>query len=172
MNAPSVTQTMPHPADLTLRPLNTGDADFLYTLYNDPLFKQNIGDRGIHSVHDAQQMIADKHALSVQGIPCFQVICEQQDTALGMLTLLQRDYLQVPDIGYALLPAARGKGIAKLAARQLVNACQLQGITTVSAIVSPENTASCTLLESLGFHSHGLLQIDCPSRVYSRQCVD
>jgi RimJ/RimL family protein N-acetyltransferase len=60
------------------------------------------------------------------------------------------------EIGYALVPAARGTGLAADATRLLVEWAHAQpGVRTVTARVEPSNTPSRRLLERLGFAPDG-----------------
>ncbi|SCL19841.1 Protein N-acetyltransferase, RimJ/RimL family [Micromonospora rhizosphaerae] len=61
-------------------------------------------------------------------------------------------------VGYALLPAWRGRGYASRAVRLLaVWAFGLPGITRLVAGTLPDNTASHRVLEKVGFRREGLL---------------
>ena len=60
------------------------------------------------------------------------------------------------EIGYAVVPAARGNGLASEATGLLVTWARSQpGVRTVSARVDPSNEASRRLLERLGFVRDG-----------------
>jgi RimJ/RimL family protein N-acetyltransferase len=60
------------------------------------------------------------------------------------------------EIGYALVPAARGAGLAGEATRLLVDWARAQpGVRSVIARVDPANEASRRLLERLGFARDG-----------------
>ena len=61
------------------------------------------------------------------------------------------------EIGYALVPCARGTGLAGEATRLLVEWARAQpGVRTVAARVEPTNTPSRRLLERLGFAPDGV----------------
>jgi RimJ/RimL family protein N-acetyltransferase len=60
------------------------------------------------------------------------------------------------EIGYALVPSARGSGLAGEATRLLVEWAREQpGVRAVTARVEPSNTPSRRLLERLGFARDG-----------------
>ena len=42
---------------LLIRPLTANDSDFIVELLNDPSFIQNIGDRNVRTVEDAEKYI-------------------------------------------------------------------------------------------------------------------
>jgi RimJ/RimL family protein N-acetyltransferase len=63
------------------------------------------------------------------------------------------------EIGYLLLPEARGRGAATRAMRLLVAwAFRELGMRRVQALVHPDNAASAAVLERLGFEREGLLR--------------
>jgi RimJ/RimL family protein N-acetyltransferase len=62
------------------------------------------------------------------------------------------------EIGYALAPSARGRGIATAAVAALASRlAAMPGIRGLTAVTGAENTASRRLLERLGFHLTGPL---------------
>jgi RimJ/RimL family protein N-acetyltransferase len=73
-----------------------------------------------------------------------------EGTLIGMCGLLKREHLDAPDLGYAFLPEAWGRGYAFEAARAVMEEAKRD---RVLALVSPGNAASIRLLEKLGFAS-------------------
>lgn len=141
-------------ARLRLRQLTYNDAAFLVTLLNDPDFLRNIGDRGVRSESDALGYLEAgplaSYAQHGFGLWC----CDRIDTdeSIGLCGLLHRDTLPHADVGYALLPEARGHGFAREAvAGVLRHARETLHLPEVVAIVSPANARSLHLLESLGY---------------------
>ena len=68
-----------------------------------------------------------------------------------MCGLIRRDGLEDVDIGYALVPEARGQGLALEAAQAVLE----HGLTAlrigrIVAITDPDNVASTRVLEGLG----------------------
>lgn len=139
---------------LRLRRFTYDDAAFLVTLLNDPDFLRNIGDRGVRTDEDARAYLdAGPFASYAEhgfGLWC----CERLDTGapIGICGLLRRDTLPHADVGYALLPSARGAGFAREAvAGVLRHAREVLQLPSVVAIVSPANERSMQVLESLGY---------------------
>jgi RimJ/RimL family protein N-acetyltransferase len=63
------------------------------------------------------------------------------------------------EIGYLLVPEARGRGVATRAVGMLVGwAFREIGMRRVQALVHPDNAASAAVLERLGFEREGLLR--------------
>lgn len=138
---------------LELRELAAPDAAFILELVNDPDWLRNIGDRGVRSLDDARAYIANGPAASYArfGFGLWRVRVKDTPEAIGICGLLKRDTLDDVDIGFAFLPAARGKGYALEAAKATLDCARDRvGLTRVVGIVSPHNAASITLLERLG----------------------
>ncbi|MFF0315307.1 GNAT family N-acetyltransferase [Micromonospora sp. NPDC005252] len=81
------------------------------------------------------------------------------DLAVGSVTLLFRPQRGVADLGYWLIPAARGRGMASPAARLLTEwALGTAGLARVEAWVEPDNLASRRVLAAAGFVEEGVLR--------------
>jgi RimJ/RimL family protein N-acetyltransferase len=139
---------------LRLRTITLDDADtaFHLALLNDPAFIEHIGDRGVRTLDESRQYIADG-PLAMQeryGHSMYVVELKDSGTPIGMCGLIKRDTLVDVDIGYAFLPEYRGQGYAYEAARATLGHALSLGITRLAGITSPANTASNQLLCKLG----------------------
>ena len=138
---------------LTLRWLEPGDVEFIFELTNDPDWLRHIGDRGIRSLADAGRYIADGPRAMYErlGFGLYCVVLRETGTSIGLCGLLKRDWLEDVDIGFAFLPAFRGRGYAfEAAAATLRDGRERLGLRRITAIVSPANADSIRLLERLG----------------------
>jgi [ribosomal protein S5]-alanine N-acetyltransferase len=145
----SVTET----ARLRLRRLSSADAAFILELLTDPDFLVNIGDRGVHSLGDAQRYITDGPALSYErfGFGLYLVELKETCAALGLCGLLRRDSHPDVEIGFAFVPRARRCGYAlEAAAATLQLGVHALGLTRIVALTGPDNAASIGILEHLG----------------------
>jgi RimJ/RimL family protein N-acetyltransferase len=143
---------------LRLRELAEADAAFALALLNDPDFLAHIGDKGVRTLDDAVGYLRSGPLASyaAYGHGLWAVESLADGALLGMSGLLRRDWLDAPDLGYAFLPAARGKGIASEAARAVLDVAKARfALPRVVAIVSPANAASIRLLEGVGFVAAG-----------------
>jgi len=143
---------------LVLREVLLTDAGFLLALLNDPSWLENIGDRGVRSLADAEKYIASNirahHQAHGYGMYALQPTSAAQP--IGMCGLVRREFLPAPDFGVALLPDWVGQGYAAEAARAvMVHAADELGIRQLLAIVRPGNQRSVRLLERLGFRHQG-----------------
>lgn len=145
---------------LVLREYRLEDAPFALRLLNESTFLRFIGDKGIRTLEDARRYI-EKDALEsyrVHGFgPC---VVERRagGEAVGTCGLLRKSWLDAPDLGYALLPEAAGRGYATEAGRAVVDrALDALGLPRVVAVVQPDNAASIRVLEKLGFAPDGIV---------------
>ncbi|WP_323140305.1 GNAT family N-acetyltransferase [Massilia phyllosphaerae] len=140
-------------ARLNLRTVEPGDAAFYLALLNDPAFVEQIGDRGLRTLEDAQQaLLAGPIAMQEERGHSLYVV-ELRDSGgvpIGMCGLIKRDSLDGVDIGYAFLPAWRGQGYAFEAGVAVLGFAPSLGLRRVLAITSPNNIASNYLLRKMG----------------------
>jgi RimJ/RimL family protein N-acetyltransferase len=130
---------------------------------NDPDWLRFIGDRGVHTLADAENYIRNgPQAMFARFGHGLRLVERCEDgMAMGMCGLLKRDALPHPDIGYAFLPEFRAQGYALEAAEAtLGDARQRLRLGHVLAIVSPDNTASIRLLERLGLNYERPIRLD------------
>jgi ribosomal-protein-alanine N-acetyltransferase len=143
---------------LTLRPFALEDAPFILRLLNELSFIENIADKGVRTLAQAEDYLqaGPLHSYEVHGHGLCRVGLRGSDTPVGMCGLLKRDTLADVDLGYAFLPEFTGRGLALEAARATVGwAAQALGRRKLLAIVAPTNTRSIALLRKLGFASEG-----------------
>jgi ribosomal-protein-alanine N-acetyltransferase len=151
MTSPKTIQT----ERLSLRWFVPGDEDILLAVWNDPDFVRNVGDRGIRTVEQASEALAagPLKLYTDHGYGPYRVALPETDEPIGVCGLFKRDFLDEPDIGFALLPKYCGNGFAYEAAIAVLNhARDGLGMGRVTAIVSPTNKPSIGLIEKLGLH--------------------
>ena len=136
---------------LIVREITLEDAPFVVELLNTEAFLVKIGDRGVHTLEQAQQKI---NSFYTQGYPeygLFLVERKADQVAVGTISYLKREFLPQEDIGYAFLPEFWGKGFALEATKSVLDYKINSGITEIWGVVDRENKASVTLLEKLNF---------------------
>ncbi|MEO8974768.1 MAG: GNAT family N-acetyltransferase [Casimicrobiaceae bacterium] len=130
------------------------DADFIIELLNDPGWLEFIGNRNIRSRDDAQHYIETvlQAMVARTGFGLDIVERKADHVPIGLCGLVKRDELEDVDLGFALLPAWRGAGYAREAARAVLDHCvHSLELTRVAAIASTRNQRSIHLLQELGF---------------------
>ncbi|HEY9102796.1 GNAT family N-acetyltransferase [Chitinimonas sp.] len=138
---------------LQLRQLTLDDAAFMLRLLNEPSWLRYIGDRNVHTLEEARQYLLNGPLDSYArlGFGFYLVADKATGTTVGMCGLAQRDYLDDPDIGYALLPEHSGQGYVQEAAQAvLAYARDMLHLPRLLATVRPDNAASIKVLDKLG----------------------
>jgi RimJ/RimL family protein N-acetyltransferase len=138
---------------LVLRRLGEDDAPFMLALLNEPSFWQNIGDRGVRTIEQARQYIAEGPVASYEkhGFGLYLVELKPDGTPIGMCGLVRRDYLDAPDVGFAFRPQYWSFGYACESASAVVeHAREELGLGRIVAITSPDNTGSINVLKKIG----------------------
>jgi len=149
-------------ARLLLREAADDDAPFVLALLNSAGFVANIGDRGVRTDADAKTYIAERIHGSYQahGFGMWVVEPLECGAPIGLAGLVKRDGLDVPDVGYALLPQAWGQGVAQEAAAGVLTFARTAlGIPRLAAVTTPENQASMAVLRKIGFVYQGVIQL-------------
>jgi RimJ/RimL family protein N-acetyltransferase len=133
---------------LILRHLTVEDSEFMLELVNDPAWLQFIGDRGVRTVDDARNYILQNlvDMYDRLGFGLYLTKLKDEGIPIGICGLIQRDYLEDVDIGFALLPNFRGKGYAYESASAVMEyGKRTLGLNRIVAIASPDNYASAKL---------------------------
>lgn len=146
---------------LMLREVVATDAAFVHALLTDPDFLRHIGHRGVDTLADAERTIETKYRASYveHGFGMWVIEGKAEGVPLGLAGLVRREGLDHVDIGYAMLPAGRGKGYASEATRAVMGWAAAKGIAPVVAIVNPDNGASIAVLEKLGLVADRLVRL-------------
>lgn len=147
---------------LVLREVTVQDAAFVLDLLNSPGFLENIGDRGVRTLDEARTYIEDRVLGSYRdhGFGMWLTAQKSDGAAVGLAGLVRRDGLDVPDVGYAFIQRAWGRGYAQeAAAAVLAHARGPMGIPKLAAITTPENFASMAVLRKIGFTFHGMITL-------------
>lgn len=134
----------------------------MLAVWNDPAFHRFVGDRGIRTLDEARQALtAGALKLYVDhGYGPYRLILKSASAAVGICGLFRRDGLEDTDVGFSILPRYCGQGLAYEAARAVLDHARDDiRLTRLTALVSPENSASIGLIEKLGFDFEGMIRI-------------
>ena len=149
-------------ARLILRELNTGDAEFMLALLNDPDFIRHVGDRGVRTLEAAREYIVKgpMQSYARNGFGLYMVELRETRAKLGICGLVRREQLTDIDIGFGFLPEYRSQGYAIEAAAAIMAQAQDElGLDRVVAITSQENDRSGNVLRKLGFAFERLIKL-------------
>ena len=147
---------------LVISKFTLNEASFIIELMNDKDWIQNIGDRGVRTLDDAENYIKDKFLASYDkyGFGFYVITLKSTKERIGTVGLIDRDGIEGVEIGYGMLPAFRGKGYALEAAKAIFNHAQNTfRIDKIVAIVNPNNKGSIHLLEKLGLRYEKMVRL-------------
>lgn len=143
-----------------LRAIVRGDVEAIYRLFSDPDVTRHMSLARLHTLTDAERFLASiqehfrNHSLYQWGIS------EPGAPLTGTVTFagLDADNRRA-EIGFALLPEARGRGLMTRAVSAALDFGFAQmNLHRVEANVDPDNEPSIRLLQRLGFRREGLLR--------------
>lgn len=129
------------------KPLDILDYEFIYKLLNTEGWKRFIGDRNIHS-HEEAKLYIDKIE-KAENIKYFVITEKKTHKKIGLFTIIKREFLNHPDIGFAFLPEFNGKGFAYESSNAFMEILSKEH-SKISAITNLDNVTSIKLLEKLG----------------------
>jgi [ribosomal protein S5]-alanine N-acetyltransferase len=140
---------------MLLRPLKRKDAAFIFELMNSREWKEFIGERGIKNLEDAVKTINlgpfrsyRENGFGLMGMQ----LRDKDEVLIGLCGLLQRPYLDAPDLGFALLPQYAGKGFAFEACQAIIEDLKKENrFKRIVAFTDHHNFRSQRLLLKLGF---------------------
>lgn len=144
---------------LHLSPVTLDDAPFILALLNSPGWLEFIGDRGVNTLADAEAYIQNRilPAMEKEGIASWKVTLKASGETIGNCGFYQRDFLDIPDLGFAFLPEYIGQGYGyEAASGGMAYGIENFSMKACCAITSPKNMASIGLLKKLDFTEVGL----------------
>lgn len=146
---------------LVLREVTPDDAAFVLELLNDRGFIENIADRGVRTLQQAEAYIHERMLAQYREHGFGMWVAELKDDGpVGLAGLVKRDGLEDPDIGYAFLERAWGRGYAKEAAGAVLrHARERLGLGRLVAITTPDNRPSQAVLEKIGLKFQRMIQL-------------
>ena len=135
---------------LVLNHLTLNDADFIFELVNTSEWKTFIGERNVNKIEDAKTYI--QKLIDNPNINYWVVKLKDNETSIGIITFIKRDYLEHHDIGFAFLPRYTKQGYAYEATAAVLNEVTKDPAHNhVLATTLKENINSIQLLKKLSF---------------------
>ena len=158
--APGTMSSVPQPTlvvddELTLRPFRFSDVDRVIKAFNDPAIR-HWHTRRLDSVIEAREWIGYCHLLWLQEKGPNFAIVDAADQLLGRVVLYTDLEAGTAEIGYWVLPDARGHRVATRAARAVTRWGHDElGVRRILLEHAVRNTASCGVAQSLGYALEG-----------------
>jgi RimJ/RimL family protein N-acetyltransferase len=135
-------------------PLTESDTQLVIRLFNDPDCLRFIGDKNIRNERDSVKYLQTGPMAMYQehGFGLYKVIRKNDRVCLGLCGLLQREYLEYPDVGCAFLPDYRKAGAAYDCCSAVTQwALSVVNANKVLALISPDNSASIGLFSKMNY---------------------
>ena len=135
------------------------DVDAILPAFTDPELRE-AGNLPAFSRDGLVASLGEMPVLAEMGrLLALAAIDAETDEVLGGGTLHHLDAERaIVEIGYFVLPQARGRGVATTVARLLAEHAFSLGIVRVAAYVNEGNTASERVLERAGFTREGIVR--------------
>jgi [ribosomal protein S5]-alanine N-acetyltransferase len=140
--------------NLELRHLTLDDAAFMLRLLNEPSYIEFIADRKVRSLDDAKQYLEQGplHGYAQYGLGSLLVVERSTQKPVGIHGLISRPTMPHPDLGYAFVPEAWGKGYATEGGQAVLNwARDEKALSKVCAFTALNHPKSQRVLTRLGF---------------------
>ena len=134
-----------------------GDLPLLQRLLGDPAMMEHLGGP------ETQEKIAERQQRYEADPGCLKIVADGED--LGWVGYWDREWQseQVYEIGWSVLPAAQGRGVATAATRLAIEAARETGRhRAVHAFPNVENAPSNAICAKLGFTLLGAQEFEFP----------
>ena len=157
---------------LILRRMMIDDAEFMLETLNEPLYIQNVADRGVRTIADAIDYIRTKIMPSYEqsGFGFYVVELKETREPIGVCGIVKRETMEDVDIGYSLLERFAGNGYAFEAASAVMDyGRNVHDLRRIVGVTAPENHRSGKLLEKLGLRFERMIELpgfSGPSRLF------
>ena len=162
---------------LLLRPFTLDDVDPLYELNTVPEVIRYVGNKPAAS-RDEARAILEEGALrdyAVHGYGRHALVLRETGAVIGFHGLKVVEEVGETELGYRLLPAHWGKGLASEAASVLVeHAWRGLGLARIVSLIHPENAASKNVARKLGMKLERRVWLsfvkECQMELYALAC--
>lgn len=146
-------------ADLVLRPPCEDDIDVLLPAFADPELR-DAGNLPAFGRREMLAILAHLPALAVSGrmLPLMVIAAGSEEPVGGAMLHHLDAERAIVEIGYWLLPGARGRGLATRTARLLAEHSFALGVLRVEGYVNVGNDASDRVLERAGYTREGVVR--------------
>lgn len=142
-------------ASFRLREITSDDVNFIQALTQTEGWLQNIGPRGTETLEGAYAYIERSYTVPYRerGFGLWGIECLVRGQLVGVNGILHRPDLEVPELGFALLPEEAGKGwIQQTGKCILAHAKNVLHFPLLDAYANVDNARSRASLNRLGFH--------------------
>ena len=142
-------------ASFRLREITSDDVRFIQALTQAEGWLQNIGPRGTETMEGTYAYIERSYTVPYRekGFGLWGIECLMRGQLVGVNGILLRPGLEVPELGFALLPEEAGKGWIQHTGRCILDhAKNVLHFPLLDAYANVDNARSRASLNRLGFH--------------------
>jgi RimJ/RimL family protein N-acetyltransferase len=147
-------------AGVRIEPWGDGDLALLHELLSDPAMTEHVGGP------ESPEKIAERHARYAQpDSKQFKIVDEASGEGVGWVGYWERDWRddQVYEIGWSVIPAFQGRGIAGSGTRQVLERARAERERRfVHAYPSVDNAPSNAICRKVGFELLGACDFEYP----------
>ena len=145
---------------IRLRPLRMDDAGEVFTMFSDARVTRYWSFQAWTEPAQAEAWLAERIGWGPPSVYGWAMADRASDAFIGTTALFSLSGpLHRAELGYSLMPARQGEGLATEAVRRALDfGFDVLGLERIEADVDPRNLASCRLAERLGFQREGLLR--------------
>ncbi len=149
---------------LLLRQMKTTDAPEVFVLRSDPAILRYLGKDPMQTMEEAEEFITTRNNEIENNLCIMWVITlkENPSKVIGNISIwnLQPAHYRA-ELGYVLMPSYWQKGIMKEALKAVLQyGFEVMQLHSLEARLYPGNTASSSLLKSVGFVQEGFFKED------------
>jgi RimJ/RimL family protein N-acetyltransferase len=148
--------SIPAGGGLTLRPFREADAETLVTAYADPAI-QRWHRRSLDRTEALDWIRGRAWKRWVEESGAEWAVVDDVDVLVGRVGLPALHLTDgVAEVGYWVMPAARGRGVAGHSLTAMANWLFAQGLHRLELVHSMDNQASCRVAAKAGFEVEGI----------------
>lgn len=132
---------------LLLRPFTAADIPAIFTIYSDVQTNRFLPWFPLQTRAEAAALYRARYAALPKGAYRYAVCLKSDPVPVGYVHISEAESR---DLGYALLPAARGRGVMTEACRAVIAQLRRDGVPFVTATHDRQNGASGRVMQRLG----------------------
>lgn len=132
---------------LLLRPFTAADIPAIFTIYSDVQTNRFLPWFPLQTQEEAAALYRARYAALPKGAYRYAVCLKSDPVPVGYVHISEAESR---DLGYALLPAARGRGYMTEACRAVIAQLRRDGVPFVTATHDRQNEASGRVMQRLG----------------------
>lgn len=158
---PEIYAIGPETPRLIHRALTVDDAEAVFRFNGDPTVMELTGEPVWTSLEQTKERLAAYDAFERHGFGRWGCVYKPDGQVIGFSGFKYLPELDEVDLGYRLLPAYWGRGLATESCLACIQfGFEVIGLSHIIALVLPENVRSIRVAQKVGMRDTGLIPID------------